>query len=991
MRSQKLALSIVAFAGKSRINSVAKFAVVLLLSLTFPVLVVAKSKEVAIAQTQTGEETRQEALQINQLGVEQFNKNQFQEALETFQKALAIFREMGDTLNEGYTLNMIAFSFHKLKQYPQALESYKQALEIYNQIHNKAMQFVILNSIGRAYLDWEQYLKALEFFQQALVLRKQLGNHEIDGNTLKIEGNILKDIGQIYDKLEQYYKALEFYQPALTIHKKLGNHKLEASILKNVGQIHDKLGEYSKALEIYQQALIISKSLGDRELEAYILNNIGQIHDKLGKYSKALEFYQQALVISKEIRNNHKKEIEGIILNNIGGVYQSLGENFKALQFYKQALITFKQINYLELDLTTLNNIFTVYNDLKLYSEALEFYQQALVHSKQINNKAMEGALLNSIGVVYLELGEYSKALKFCEQALTVHKEINDKAGEGTALNNIGGVYSNLGQSSKALEFYQQALEIYKQLDSKDAKATILANIGNNHLQTGQITKAIENLSASIDVGESLRTGLGDASKVSIIDEQFGGYMLLQQAYIAQNQYEKALEISERGRARAFVELLAEKQKTQAQARPSINQLKQIAKEQNATLIEYSIILEEFKIEGKKQWLESQLYIWVVKPTGKVEFKSVDLRKQNTTIASLIPSFRKSLNIRSRNVGEPVFKPGNRVNFKDDKADVQPWEVISFDAQKQEISVTHPTFGRGLTITRPITEVDDSKLAPLQELHKLLIKPIAEFLPTKETDKIIFIPQAELFSVPFAALQDKKGKFLIEKHTILTAPSIQVLDLTRKQRQKLPNNSKEALVVGNPNPMPQPFDALKYATSEAQAIAKLYNTQAIIDNAATETAIVAKMPNARIIHLATHGDFNNTKGLESKIVLAPDTKNDGFLTAGEIFDLFGQPNSQISLRAELVVLSACDTGRGEISGDGVIGLSRSLISAGVPSVVVSLWSVDDGATKFLMEEFYQQLKNNDKATALRNAMLATKEKNPSPQYWAAFTLIGEAN
>lgn len=194
--------------------------------------------------------------------------------------------------------------------------------------------------------------------------------------------------------------------------------------------------------------------------------------------------------------------------------------------------------------------------------------------------------------------------------------------------------------------------------------------------------------------------------------------------------------------------------------------------------------------------------------------------------------------------------------------------------------------------------------------------------------------------------------------------------------------------------MPQPFKPLEYATPEAQAVAKLYNTQAIIGSAATETAIVAKMPNARIIHLATHGEFNNTKGLESKVVLASDAKDDGFLTAGEIFDLFGQPDSKSSLHAELVVLSACDTGRGQISGDGVIGLSRSLISAGVPSVIVSLWSVNDAATEFLMTEFYKQLKNNsDKATALRNAMLATmkNQNNSDPSKWAAFTLIGEAN
>ena len=143
------------------------------------------------------------------------------------------------------------------------------------------------------------------------------------------------------------------------------------------------------------------------------------------------------------------------------------------------------------------------------------------------------------------------------------------------------------------------------------------------------------------------------------------------------------------------------------------------------------------------------------------------------------------------------------------------------------------------------------------------------------------------------------------------------------------------------------------------------------------------MPNARIIHLATHGLFDDIRGLGSAIALAPSGKDDGLLTAEEILNL--------KLNAELVVLSACDTGRGRLTGDGVIGLSRSLISAGVPSVIVSLWRVPDNTTAGLMVEFYRQLDNNpDKAQALRQAMLNTMKQHPNPRDWAAFTLIGEA-
>jgi CHAT domain-containing protein len=200
------------------------------------------------------------------------------------------------------------------------------------------------------------------------------------------------------------------------------------------------------------------------------------------------------------------------------------------------------------------------------------------------------------------------------------------------------------------------------------------------------------------------------------------------------------------------------------------------------------------------------------------------------------------------------------------------------------------------------------------------------------------------------------------------------------------------LVVGNPTmpsialkPGEKPIQlpSLLGAEREAQAIAPLLKTKAITGSQATESAIAQKMTQARFIHLATHGLLDDNRGLGSAIALTPGGKDDGLLTAEEILDM--------KINADLVVLSACDTGRGRITGDGVIGLSRSLISAGVPSVMVSLWAVDDGSTAFLMTEFYQNLQQGlDKATALRKAMLTAKDKYSNPLQWSAFTLIGEA-
>jgi CHAT domain-containing protein len=237
------------------------------------------------------------------------------------------------------------------------------------------------------------------------------------------------------------------------------------------------------------------------------------------------------------------------------------------------------------------------------------------------------------------------------------------------------------------------------------------------------------------------------------------------------------------------------------------------------------------------------------------------------------------------------------------------------------------------------------------------------------------------------ALQDKDGKYLIEKHTILTAPAIQVLDLTHQQRQRV--TGKDVLVMGNPT-MPKvgippvQLPPLKGAEKEAVTIAGFFKTKAITGKDATKAAFKQKLSSAKIIHLATHGLLDDAdKSIPSALAFAPSPQDDGLLKPEEIVDL--------KINAELVVLSACDTGRGKITGDGVIGLSRSLIIAGAPSVIVSLWSVPDSPTSELMTEFYQQWPRNvDKAAVLRSTMLNTMKKYPNPAYWAAFTLIGES-
>lgn len=485
--------------------------------------------------------------------------------------------------------------------------------------------------------------------------------------------------------------------------------------------------------------------------------------------------------------------------------------------------------------------------------------------------------------------------------------------------------------------------------------------------------------------GESPQAGNGsnDADKVSIFETQASSYSRLLKTLVAQNKTDAALEIAERGRARAFVELLVSRlsSKTGAQsvalqqatvAPPTVEAIKRIAQEHQATLVSYSIIYDNFQVQGKQQTKESELFVWLVQPTGEVAFRRVDLKplwQQNSSLSDLVASTRDSIGLRG---GGTVSKAEKR----------QPKATSILAAPKGRLGV------------EPRQEERQTK--GLQQLYQLLIQPIADILPKDPNARVAFIPQDSLFLVPFAALQDASGKYLIEQHSILTAPSIQVLDLTRQQRQRLGSKQEEVgnmefLIVGNPSMpsvSPKPGEPLQQlpnlpgAEKEAKQIAQLLNTQALTGKEATKAAVLERMPKARIIHLATSMLVDKEQGLMSAIALAPSGNDNGLLTAGEI--------QTLRLNAELVVLSGCDSGLGTITGDGMIGLSRAFMSAGVPSAIVSLGYVADEATAFLMTEFYGNLSSRqNKAQALRNAMLATMKQYPNPKDWGTFTLIGE--
>ena len=922
----------------------------------------------ALAMYQATGNVHQQGATADRLGAAHRAMGNYQAAIPFFEQALAIARQLEFSQGESVTLGSLGNIYRILGDYPRSLELQEASLAVARSIGSIEGEAAALGNLGLVYTALGDYPRAIELQQQSLVLERQLGNREGEVESLG-------SLGNIYYQLDQYERAIDLYQQALVLNQGTDNREGEGRLLGSLGLVYIAQGNYYQALELHQQHLAIAREVNDRRGEANALGHIGLSYFSLSDYAKAMDLIQQQLAISREIGF---RQGEASALGNLGSLHYVLGDYAQAITFLQEYLDISQSIGDPLGEGNAQGNLGNVYLSQDKRQQALEAYQRALAISREISNRAGEADSLANLGTVYYLLDDYPQAIEFYEQAIGIARDIGDRQHEAATLDSLGNVYESLEDYDQAIESYKQALDIARDIGDRRVESNVLNNLGLTLFNIEQFAESEATLRAAIDVYETLREGLTDAQRISILETQTVTYELLQEVLEAQSKSIEALTISEQGRAQAFALQLSQRfaaadstfiEATQA---PDLAEIQQIARDQNTTLVEYSLI-------GSRA-----LYIWVVQPSGDIQFRSLTFDGEDSAVADIRTNPIANLNT-------PIYDTSTY------RRTTPSSPLTSLVAEARS---------RGLGVVA--SDNADQPSAPdqqLQELYAVLIEPIVDWLPTDANAKVAFIPQGSLFLVPFAALQTSDNRYLLEQHTVLTAPSIQVLGLAGREadaeHQAAFLQAGNALVVGNPE-MPQVWlpgndglekvqlSSLPGTEAEALAIADFLNISPLIGNRATEADVKAQMPTTPLIHLATHGllEYGDPQAsgildLPGAVALTPGAGEDGLLTAAEILDM--------DLQAELAILSACDTGRGRITGDGVVGLSRSLMTAGVPSVIVSLWAVPDAPTAQLMTEFYRQLQQgHTKVQALRQAMLNTMQQYPDPINWAAFTLIGAA-
>jgi CHAT domain-containing protein len=513
------------------------------------------------------------------------------------------------------------------------------------------------------------------------------------------------------------------------------------------------------------------------------------------------------------------------------------------------------------------------------------------------------------------------------------------------------------GDVAGAKAGYDRLLGMPQARDNGDIHWLLLFDRGRIAEREGQAAESIRWYREAVEVIERQRATINtEASKIGFVGDKQALYRQLVGVLVAEGRAALAFEYAERAKSRALVDLLAATRDL-AVRQGNEAQLRALVTMGDAAEAEARVQSEVARdAAGQSRSL-----------AGKAR---AELAAQAPELASLV-----SVSYLAADQMRAALRP--------DEALVEYFyggeTLFAFLATREAVQAQRLD-ARGLeadvrefrrAVANPLA---NGHLERAQSLYGRLIKPFEDAL---EGRALTIVPHGALHYLPFAALHDG-SRYLVERAGIRVLPSASVL---RYLRVPAGGPAQPVLALGNPDLGDARYD-LGFAQAEAEAVAALApQSRTLVRREATETAFREAAGAFNVLHIASHGEFNADAPLQSALFLARDPQNDGRLTVAELYGL--------RLSAELVVLSACETGLGStLSGDDVVGLSRGFLYAGGNSVVASLWKVDDLATGQLMTRFYENLRQLDKREALRQAQLQVKGTRPHPFFWAAFQLTG---
>ncbi len=877
------------------------------------------------------------------------------------------------------------------------------------------------------YWNIDQRKDSSEKYKQAQSLTQKLNlKNKQRECQYSLEICMLYEKGKSYRSAGEFQKSIECFQRACDLARKIESKEHEAKCLRQLSSAYMRVYNLQELFSLAKKALNMAKSLNHRDEIGRCLNNIGFYYSKLNNYSKALSCYKDAIEIAKKEKN---KSGEGICLTNIGLIYIQLGKYDKALECYTKALKIDQDLekwDYISNDFNDIGNAYRakglVSGNKEDFNTALYYLYECLKLARKIMYTQIEVIALNNIGFAYINLKKYSDALRYLKLGYKKAKKIDDIETMGMIFTNLGIVHYNLGNYEESKKHYKKAIEFANKKRAKHVLWEAYFELGKCYEKMDNFSQAVKCYTESIDTIDYIRSRIFlDIYKADFLKDKLKVYEYLIDLLYRLNRndlsksYGKELfHIIERARARAFLESLGE---SVINVKESLSPgLKEREREISSRI---SQVMQKLSTSDLTKKMRRKLFADLQHEEDEYMNLISKMRVEAPEIANLvspepcqIEQVQKLLDEKTALI-EYFLTEKQSIVFCIMKNDYEIYSLPSRSEIEKSIKAYLKILSdsprnkfRGASASRRI----------FKELIYLALKNIPQTI-----ENLVIVPDGILYYLPFETLkldiqsQSFQDKYLIDKYKVSYAPSSSALLLLTRDKTEL-ESTKGLLAFGNPSYylkksskgkknktnveimrdlyLEEGFDfsLLPHSKKEILEISKYFPEKKreiyVEKEAKEETFKNVPLKDYQVIHFACHGFIAERFPFRSALVLSldEDPKEDGFLQVRELYNL--------RMKADLVVLSACQTGKGKMErGEGILGLPRIFFYSGAQSVISTLWKIGDESTAKFMDLFYQYLaERNDKAQALRLAKLEMIDSKYShPFYWAAFVLNGDYN
>ncbi len=977
-------------------------------------------------------------------------------AIEKYKAALRLWREIGDRENEAAALSGIAETLRALNEPRQALQHYEAALLLNKKTADRRGEGETLNRLGSVYLALGDNNKAFEYFRRALNLNqhiqsargeaqainnlceayyafgdmKQALRHCSDAlarwrtlNDREGQASAWLNTGYAHSNLSNVRGAMDAFDQSLSLWRGAKNRWGEAHTLTAVGHLKSKLGQKQEALDLYLRARPLFQIMGDQVGEAFILNGMGYVYDELGRKESALAYHEQAHCLFQAADYG---DGEAGALLRMGEIYYSLDDHHRALEHFLRALALYRAAGIRLYEPYIFRDIGMVHESLGETGKALHFYQQALALNRAGQDRRWQAHTYNNIAHVYERLGNMRRALNSYQKALSLNRATGDRFGESATLYNLARLKRDIGSLDEARTHIQEGLLVAESLR---------AGVASQTLRSSYFASARQYYELCIDVLMRLhKQRPGERLDVAAFEmsEAARARSLLETLKEAQAEVRQGADPALLERQRTLqleLNAKAERRMQLPAGREAAAEAEALAKEIDRLSVEYDELSSQIKVSSPR-------YASLMQPRP---LSLVEIQQRAMDDDSLLLEYF---------IGEQKSYLWAVTATEINSYELPPRAEIEEPILRLHKLLTARQFvtGEGAEERRlRIADADSQYWPQASIVSRIVLDPVAERLRAK---RLLIVADGALQYIPFQALPSPVARRPVGDQTdaspanadaslplmasfeVVNQSSASSLTALREETRRRIPAPRALAILADPvfekdDPRLQPADdaitggALFPATelsraigdtglssgedniprlpasqAEAEAITRAAPRgevfKAVGFDASRSTVLNKNLDQYRIVHFATHGILDNQHPELSGVVLSlfdrQGKRQDGFLRLHDIYNL--------NLPAELVVLSACNTGLGQdVRGEGLIGLTRGFMYAGAASVVASLWTVDDKATSELMSHFYRGMLKDGlpPAAALRQAQIAMWQQKRwrAPYYWAAFTLQGE--